>query len=298
MRSDEAESWKVQLLDEIFLALSEHPPLRHILVFKGARILDVWLRGTRRRSLDIDSNLLDCFVASTPDPHKQRRLLEREISAAVSRHFDNESPVRNSLNNVRVKPHLRVPHPHGWDAYDVNISVTDHTRPGVRGLPTLRLDIAAPEALRHDSIAPLKVGNDTVWAYTLERIAGEKLRAFLSSLPAYRDKVRKPGEAVRVKDVYDLARIAQAHPPDEHTFWERAGEEFHLACKSRYIDCEGLSTFEEDLASTRSAYERDPTLPNDISFDDAWEAVRRIVAVLERNEIMPFFFPLDEEGTS
>lgn len=74
-------------------------------------------------------------------------------------------------------------------------------------------------------------------AYTLVRIAGEKLRAFLSSLPAYRAKVKKPGEAVRAKDLYDISRIRRVHGLEQIEFWRRAGEEFHVACRYRYIDC-------------------------------------------------------------
>ncbi len=289
MRPEESVAWKVQLLDEIFRALAAHPPLKRVLVFKGARVLDALLHGTRRLSLDLDSNLLNDFVESTPDRDAQLRLLERDVSAAVSKRFDSDSPVRYTLNTVHVRRRPKNAHPRGWDAYEVIISVTDHTRPGVRGLPSLHLDVAAPEALREDSIALLRIGDDTVWAYTLERIAGEKLRAFLSSLPKHREKLRRPGEAVRVKDIYDLAKIAHARPPADGVFWVRAGKEFHIACKSRFIDCEGQSTFDQDLAATRSAYEKDPTLPRDLSFDDAWEALRCIVGTLEENDLVPFF---------
>jgi len=53
MSPDEADSWKEQLLVEIFHALSEHPPLQSMLVFKGARVLNELLKEAGRRSLDI-----------------------------------------------------------------------------------------------------------------------------------------------------------------------------------------------------------------------------------------------------
>lgn len=56
------------------------------------------------------------------------------------------------------------------------------------------------------------VDGHVVMAYTLQRIAGEKLRAFLSSLPTYRRQVKTPGEVVRVKDIYDLACILRVAP--------------------------------------------------------------------------------------
>lgn len=293
MNPEDADTWKEALLVEIFHALSEHRPLRSMLVFKGARVLNELLHEVGRRSLDIDSNLLKSFIKSTPDRALQQESLKKELSVAISRHFERQSPVKYSLNTVSIKPRPRKEHPRGWDAYDVKVAVIDHTRPEVKGLPSLTLDIAAPEALREDSIALLKLGADTIRAYTLERIAGEKLRAFLSSLPEYRKKVKRPGEAFRVKDVFDIARIAHARTLVDHEFWLKAGNEFRLACESRFIDCLGLTTFEQDLATTKSVYEKDPTLPNVINFEDAWNIIRGIVAFLEANEITPFEFPLE-----
>ena len=208
--------------------------------------------------MDIDSNVLQSFVESTPNRVRQQENLERELSIAISRHFERQSPVKYSFNRVSITPRPRKEHPRGWDGYNVKVSVTDHTRPGVRGLPNLTLDIAAPEALRDDSIAPLKLGKESIWAYTLERIAGEKLRAFLSSLPQYREKVKKRGEAVRVKDIYDIERIARVHPLDNGEFWSKAGEEFRLACESRFVDCLGIDSFEQDLAVVRGVHAGNP----------------------------------------
>ena len=163
----------------------------------------------------------------------------------------------------------------------------------MRSLPSLTLDVAAREALRQDSIAPLKIGTATVRAYTLERIAGERLRAYLSSLPHNRAKIGKPGAAVRVKDIFDLARIVRARPLDDHRFWRKAGAKFKLACRSRFIDCQGLQSFEQDLATTRISYGNDTTIPNEIAFQEAWCTLREIVAFLEADKCIPFEFPLD-----
>jgi len=293
MNPEDAESWREELLVEIFQALSEHEPLQSMLVFKGARVLNELLHDEGRRSLDIDSNLLDRFASRVPDRKLQQEYLEKELANAVTSYFERQTPVKYSLDRVRITPKPRNEHPRGWDAYDVRFTIIDHSRPGVRALPGLALDIAAPEALQDGSIAPLRLGKSTVLAYTLERIAGEKLRAFLSTLPLYREKVRKPGEAVRVKDVFDIARIARVHPLSEHEFWSRVGDEFRLACESRFVDCQGLATFEQDLATTQSAYEKDSTLPSDIPFSDAWQVIRSLAEFLESNGFTPFEFPLD-----
>ena len=262
-----------------------------MLVFKGARVLNERLQEVGRRSLDIDSNLSQSFVDSIPERAIRQEHLERELQIAMSRYFESQSPVMYRLERIRIDPQPPLDHPQGWDGYDVRISISDHTRPHVRGLPSLALDIAAPEPLRQDSIAPLTIGTATVLAYTLERIAGEKLRAFLSSLPQYRAKIKKPGEAVRTKDIFDLARIGRVRPIGNRQFWLRAGDEFRLACSSRFIDCRGLETFEQDLATTQSSYQNDPTIPSEPEFHEAWNTVRMIVAFLESSHLIPFEFP-------
>ena len=293
MNPEDAENWKEEALIEVFRSLSAHPRIQSMLVFKGARVLQERLQELGRRSLDIDCNLLLDFVQSTPEHSAQRLILENEMSKAVSRYFENQTPIRFSLKRVRVRPQPPDGHPLGWDGYDVKFSIIDHSRTQVRGLPSLTLDIAAPETLSTSSVAPLIVGGATILAYTLERIAGEKLRAFLSSLPHYRAKIARPGVAVRVKDLHDLARIARARPLSDQQFWREVGNEFERACRSRYIDCAGLRSFEQALDTTQSSYENDPTLPNAILFHEAWNNIRELVGFLEAERIIPFEFPLN-----
>ena len=76
-------------------------------------------------------------------------------------------------------------------------------------------------------------------------------------------------------------------------FWHAAGEEFRLACESRFVDCAGMPSFEEELPVTRSTYDSDSTIPSfTIPFDDAWTSVERIVRRLERDMVVPLHFPL------
>ena len=123
-----------------------------MLVFKGARVLNERLQEAGRRSLDIDSNLSQSFVDSTPERAIRQENLEKELQIAMSRYFESQSPVRYSLERIRIDPQPPLDHPQGWDGYDVRISISDHMRPHVGGLPSLTLDIAAPEPLREDPI--------------------------------------------------------------------------------------------------------------------------------------------------
>ena len=188
MNPTEADLWKSVVLDEVFEALAESAELTAVMVFKGARVLNIRLGGGRQ-SLDIDSNLRQSFVNQHPDRREQREWLEREMSRTIRRHFESREPVQFELNGLRLRQKPPTNHPRGWNAFETRININDLTKQ-VKGLPALRIDLAAPEELLEDSLAPLTIGSRQVWAYTLERIAGEKLRAFLSSLPSHRKKMQ------------------------------------------------------------------------------------------------------------
>jgi hypothetical protein len=291
MNQADAERWKSHVLDEVFVALAASEQLDECLVFKGARVLNVRLGGGRQ-SLDLDSNLAASFAEKYPDREVQRAFLEEQMAKAVRRHFDRQDPVRYELTAITVRTYPRKSHPMGWDAFKVRMNVDDLTR-NVKGLPALAIDVAAPEELLDSSVSTIEIGGHRVHAYTLERIAGEKLRAFLSSLPAYRAKVKKPGEAVRARDLYDVARIRRVHAAEQVEFWCLVGQEFRVACRSRFIDCQGLPTFQEQWAVTRRTYE-EATIPKDIPFEEAEATLVGVVAFLEARGIVPFSFPLPQ----
>ena len=289
MNQTDAERWKSQVVDEIFVALAVSEPLKGALIYKGARVLNVRLGGGRQ-SVDLDSNLAVPFVEKYPDREAQRGFLEEQMTRAVRRHFDRQEPVRYELTALTVRTYPPKSHPMGWDAFKVKMNVNDLTK-NVKGLPALEIDVAAPEELLDHSVATIVVGGHRVNAYTLERIAGEKLRAFLSTLPAYRAKVKKPGEAVRAKDLYDIGRIRRIHGLEQVEFWRQVGQEFRVACRSRCIDCQGLATFQEQWEVTRKTY-AGATIPKDIPFEEAEATVVAVVNFLGAQGIFPFTFPL------
>lgn len=294
MNPAQRDAWQRDALDMAFRALAESEQLSTHLVYKGARILALRLGSTHRASYDLDANLQLKFAATYPERADQIAHLETWIRDALARYLETSSPVRYELTSIKVVHRPRDAHPLGWNAFDVSIELLDRAQKGVRGLPRITFDIAAPESLGEDAIAPLRVGDREVFAYTLERIAGEKLRAFLSTLPAYRAKVAKPGEAVRAKDLYDIAQIQMKYPMADTRFWRVAGDEFVLACRSRFIDCEGLQTFAEDIRVTQSTYESDPVIPKDISFDAAWCCVQGIVQAWTAVGMFPLSHPLPQ----
>ena len=293
MNSEQRDIWKNEVLDAIFEGLAASAELRGVLVYKGARVLNRRLGDGGRQSLDLDTNLSPDFVAQTPGREDQAKYIERHFRLTLTRYFERQSPVRYSILGLRVRLKPPREHPRGWNALEVAISLADNTNPQVHGLPRITIDVAAPEHLLPSSTAPLRIGEHDVVAYSVERMAGEKLRAFLSSLPTYRQKLRRPGDARRVKDIYDFARICRRHTPDEVDFWRRAGRDFRAACASRFVDCNGIASFSENLDVTRDAYDKDPTIPKDISFDAAWDLLESVVSLFDREQIVPFSFAVD-----
>jgi hypothetical protein len=291
MNPDDINRWKSEVLDEVFAALAADNEIERCLVFKGARVLNARLGGGRQ-SLDLDSNLIKDFVEKHPVREEQRSYLERHMKRAISRHFERQDLVRFELKGLTVKTYPPKSHPMGWDAFKVKLNIDDLTKAGVRGLPGIEIDVAAPEELLETSISPVTIGRNQASAYTLERIAGEKLRAFLSSLTSYRAKFKKPGESVRAKDLYDIARIYRMSPIERTDFWESAGQEFRLACRSRCIDCSGLETFVEEWELTSATYTKDPTIPPDIHIEEARSTLEAIVKFMIDRGIIPFKYPM------
>lgn len=285
-------TWKDELLGEILRAVSMHPLLKPVLIFKGARILNLHL-ANHRQSLDIDANLHIEFQREVPEPQKQTAWFEKELTTALRNHFEDQEPVRYGLESVKVVRNPPVtPHPMGWDGLVATIKVSDQKNLGVRTLPTVDLEIAAPEKLGDDAVCQLPLDGLTIQAYALHRIAGEKMRAFLTSLPAYRNKINSPQRDVRAKDLHDLARIVEAKPIKNEEFWKSAAHEFRLACESRYVDCEGPETFRQNWSRTKSIYESEAQLAA-VPWQDADDALCTILGFFERFDVFPLAFPMD-----
>ncbi len=290
MDTESRDRWINEVLNEVFLAVIASEQLREALIFKGARILNLHL-GESRQSLDIDSNIAPELVASTPDLLAQASFLETHLPPALRRYFESQSPVRFRLDRVRVERNPANGHPHGWNAFVLRIKVEDNQLAGTLGLPALLIDVAAPELLGPDAVETLTVKGIPAKVYALHRIAGEKLRAYLTSLPTYRRKMKGGDREFRVKDLHDNARILRAHPASNSEFWLKAGHEFRLACQSRLVDCRGLESFKENWPQARERYEADQSLRN-VSFEEAERALEIVVGLIHGQGVFPLEFPI------
>lgn len=288
MNRKHQEQWIDEVLREVFAALITWEALRSALVFKGARILNLHLGGCRQ-SMDIDCNISSHFVETHPDNSSREAFLAEHFPKALRRHFESQTPVRFSLNAFKIAPKPPSGHPRGWDAFHVRIQVRDSMFEGVKGMPTLQVDLAAPEQLGERSVELLAINGVQVKVYSLHRIAGEKLRAYLTSLPNYRRRSGQENRDVRVKDLHDLARIVRARPLSDLRFWTAAGHEFQLACAMRLVDCQGLETFRQNWSQVRTRYMQDASL-FEVTFEEAEKALDGIVAEFGRQGLFPMEF--------
>jgi hypothetical protein len=285
--------WSNEVLDEIFRAMATSPQLSDTLIYKGAQVLRLRLGEPIRASFDIDASLAAITATFSTNPLEQQKFGEA-IADIVAHHFSGQDPVRFELREQRLERRRKIgPHPRGWDVFELNLTVHDFLANPASVPPPLRIDLATPEEMSEHSVSKLDVGGYQVNAITLERIVGEKLRAFLSCLPAYRKKLgERKMPPRRVKDLYDLARIVRRCPLGDLAFWSIAGQEFKLACGSRAIDCAGLRTFHDGWNTTRSEYDVSQMIPADVPFDEVQSALKRVVRLLEDRKIIPFTFTL------
>lgn len=289
MNEAQQKQWKFAVINHVLIALSRNEDIRNCLIFKGAIILN-HLIETPRMSHDLDSNLDAEFTRQFPKRKDQIKFLREKMQQALTNYFEDQNPVRYEINQLRIEANPKINHIMGWNGFLININLIDHENSDVKGLPKLTIDIAAPENLSPISLIDLHIKNKTIKAYSLERIAGEKARAFLSSLPTYRNKISKQPRAARVKDLYDLSRIIKEKPINIIEFWKNAGWEFRLACKSRFVDCKGIESFMENWEVTKDTFEKETIIPSDLSIEDVENNLLSIINYWEKIDIIPFSF--------
>lgn len=290
MNPSQRERWIDEVLKEVMAALMHDPELRKALIFKGARILN-WHLGQSRHSMDIDATMEPSCVQQIGSLDKQEAFLRERLPRAVQRHFESQNPVRFTLGECKFDRKPATGHPRGWDMLLVKLVIQDHQMPHVRFLPPAELEVAAAESYSPDAVEWLDFQGVQACVYTLHRIAGEKLRAYLTSLPAYRLKMGGGTREFRVKDLHDLARIVHHRPLTDTLFWQRAAKEFKLACESRRVDCDGPATFKQEWAQARIRYEQDQHLST-IPFPAAEAALDEVLAGLSQMRVFPMHFPL------
>lgn len=286
MGPGERASWMDEALQFVLESIAAHDELRDCLVFKGARVLHQRLSQMTRQSLDLDANLSRSTVEGRSSADIASTL-ELQLSVALEHRVAAQDTIRYQLLSVRVVPNPRELHPRGWQGFNAAIRLSDALQVSQLAIPTLEIDLSAPEQLGAGAVAPLAVGDDFVYAYSAERQAAEKLRAFLQSLPAYRERYGPSLRPLRAKDVADLHAVLKEHPVSEVKFWSTVAAEFRTACEGRLVACAGWESFAVAEGDTREAFRTDAILAKIVSFDAAWASLREIVAALEGRGVFP-----------
>lgn len=293
MNRDQQAAWLNENATEILKAISLSDTLRELLIFKGARILNLRLNGEGRQSLDLDANLamgvsINSFSTKETTPFNVGDTFRKELE----HYFDNQPIRRYRLESVEASLKLPEKHPLGWDGYRVKIKIIHAGDSHVRGLPNFKLDIAAKEELLPTSVGCLHIKSaGDIQAYTLERITGEKLRAYLSSLPAYCVKMgchhSKP-LTPRVKDLYDIALISRFRKLNDNDFWMVVAAEFACASASRFVDCLGIDSFNLDQSNIQQLYEQETIVPQKIPYSEIRDVLTKLLEKFTTWGITPF----------
>jgi len=123
MDQTQRNQWVNEVVGEVFSAMAADEVIREALIFKGARVLNMYL-GDDRQSLDVDSNFTAEFAQGHPDLELRRLWAEENLKRAVQNYFENQNPVRFRLDTIKVKRDPNSdPHPRGWDGLRASISI-------------------------------------------------------------------------------------------------------------------------------------------------------------------------------
>ncbi len=177
------------------------------LVLKGGNAISLIYGHGHRASLDLDFSIADDFK----DPAD----IERRIFAALDARF-NEVGFTVFDKKFGRRPQQVKPAGKRWGGYQIEFKLIEKTKEARLGgkLEDVRRNalVIGPGQLRRFVIDLSKyehvadkvekeLDNYTIFVYTPEMIAIEKLRAICQQMPAYK---RNPNKSGRARDFYDI----------------------------------------------------------------------------------------------
>jgi predicted nucleotidyltransferase component of viral defense system len=202
----------------ILIAMFSDDELMNTLVLKGGNALALVHKIGNRASFDMDFSMQTAFSDTNDAKERIFKVLRREFESVGYTVFDEEFSIKPS--------HPRANQPKWWGGYLVEFKLIERTL-----FEELRHDLGA---LRRQSevLGPLqkrKYGIDiskyefcegkvhrevddyTVYVYSLEMIAVEKLRAICQQMPQY---VLARTPTARARDFYDVYQIVKGQGVD------------------------------------------------------------------------------------
>jgi predicted nucleotidyltransferase component of viral defense system len=202
----------------ILIALFSDDELMDILVLKGGNALALVHKVGLRASVDMDFSM----EAPFSDLEKARE----RIFATLKREFGSIGYVTFD-ENFEIKPsHPREGQPEWWGGYTVQFKLAERKlyEELHNDIDALRRhsEVVGPQQMRkytidisHHEFCEEKVKREiddyAVYAYSLEMIATEKLRAICQQMPEYKVlRTKRP----RARDFYDIRQIITEHGID------------------------------------------------------------------------------------
>jgi predicted nucleotidyltransferase component of viral defense system len=202
----------------ILIALFLDDELLDTLVLKGGNALALIHKVGSRASVDMDFSMESAFS----DPDKTRA----QIFSALKREFGSIGYIVFD-ENFESKPSQRNRNqPDWWGGYIVEFKLVDRKlydelHHDVEALRR-RAEVVGPQQMRkytidisHHEFCEGKVKREvddyTIYVYSLEMIAAEKLRAICQQMPEYTIfRTKRP----RARDFYDIHQIVEEHGID------------------------------------------------------------------------------------
>lgn len=288
----------------VLRAVAGDERLAHVLVLKGALAAEA-ITQRPRSTRDIDLTAERCFVSFDRSGEQSVKKWFREC---LENHFDSGHDEDWSLSatSAKMKPSRKGRHKHGWDGYQVRVTLL-HRGSNQQVIPIdlsfgdftgrcIDLD-CGPGAPR---IAGPKPPLFKLRGYSVEEQIGEKLRAFLQRLPQYQHKTGvshpRPFRVRDVRDIHHLVNVALGS--DLGLDWDILGKSFNEKCRAKCVDCHGLPSFvqgEEILEQVESLYAAEFSAP-EVPFRVAWTSLERVVDEIGRATGFPGDLPLPTDS--
>ncbi len=200
------------------IGLFSDDDLMDTLVLKGGNALDIVYRITPRASLDIDLSIENDFDVTQIDRIRDR------IEKALRRSFRERGYEIFDIT-FEEKPDSVHPHmPAFWGGYQLQFKVISAKQfkagsgklselrrtaevVGPRSRRTFHVDISRCEYCRGKT--PVDIDGYTVYVYTPQMIAFEKLRAICQQTEEYCSSIGKSHRQARARDFFDIHTVIE-----------------------------------------------------------------------------------------
>lgn len=212
---------KIKRLTIAALVADEH--LMSILVLKGGNAIDIAYNISNRGSIDIDFSMANDFT----DEEKKR--MARQVSSLLDKEFQKEGMRVFDLKFLEKPKIIADSVKDFWGGYLIEFktigsekfeelkndedALTRNATPIMDdNSPKFTVDISKYEYI--GNAKPKDIDGSTVYVYSPEMLAIEKLRAICQQISEYKDIVVSMTAKSRARDFYDIYNLTEAFKLD------------------------------------------------------------------------------------